>query len=580
MKKSSKVKFYGVAAAALLAVAPAALAPVSAVSASAAPTVTDGGSVVDNDAAVATTTFPDVVVPSMTKINGDYIAQLIGANWVFYGNADGTSLNKGPAKANLYMGGNTPIVMLNPDGTRTRPFFKISASIANPDYSSDTYAFVPVNSYFQKDYEYSKDTILAPAESALLPVNDKSANLASNTFTGFSSSVSNNSIIFGQRKASSDVIAGILAEVQNGTARPVAHYTAQSTFSDSGNSGIGQWVNTVFKANSFFGIIYQGHLYFISDNGSSVVTKNADTSTTAQTGVVTTTVDNAPAFTDSIFDTPTGKSVAKSGTTLKYDQISKNKAGAVTGYHISADTSNGDVANSWLNASTVKATEDYVYTENATGKLTAKNDAKVYTDAALTKEDTSRGVSKGDTFEYTQVVKNGNTGDVLGYGRQNNGKYEYVKAADFDKATEPTAPATKVTALPTGTALYSNFKGATIYSDQDATKDSGSKLNTSYDEWSAFDVSKDSDGHIVAYRLGKDQWVKASDLSTEKALSGTFDTGAGVALYNADGTLTGTIQADGQYTVFGVKYIDGKQSLKLGTDAQWVHASDGDYYPA
>ncbi|WP_268744908.1 hypothetical protein [Agrilactobacillus composti] len=44
--------------------------------------------------------------------------------------------------------------------------------------------------------------------------------------------------------------------------------------------------------------------------------------------------------------------------------------------------------------------------------------------------------------------------------------------------------------------------------------------------------------------------------------------------------MTGSIQSDGLYQIFAVTYINGKQSLKLGNDNQWIIASTGDYYPA
>lgn len=352
--------------------------------------------------------------------------------------------------------------------------------------------------------------------------------------------------------------------------------------------------------NTYYGFALNGQVYFVAKDTANLAL-NQNPTTPAKTyevnnvnGTVTTKRDLTPLYRYAITTDGTGQ-VTTDGkadatgiyvndynTTLTYDKVAgsydNNGKFVVLAYHIVKGDASGKASDYWVQAGDVNATSQYNYAENVKGTVTATADSKVYGDIAFTDEISDLKVGKGQNFEYTQVIKDSLNNEIVGYARKQGRTWTYVKAATFKEVTPEVQVDTEK--LPTGTAVYSDNKAAVIYSDAATTKDSGSKLNTSYDEWSAFDVSKDSDGHIVAYRLGKDQWVKASDLSTEKALSGTFDTGAGVALYNADGTLTGTIQADGQYTVFGVKYIDGKQSLKLGTDAQWVHASDGDYYPA
>lgn len=206
-------------------------------------------------------------------------------------------------------------------------------------------------------------------------------------------------------------------------------------------------------------------------------------------------------------------------------------------------------------------------------QVDSKNAAvKVYSDAATTQDSGAKLDTQYNIWDVTRTAKD-KDGKTVAYDLGNS---QWVKASDVSEVA-----ASKVTVSPAtkGQAVYSNFKGATIYSDADTTKANGT-LNTSYDEWSTFQVAKDASGNIVAYDLGSNQWVKASDLSLIKTQGGTFDANAGTALYNRDGDVTGSIQSDGLYQIFAVTYINGKQSLKLGNDNQWIIASTGDYYPA
>ncbi|MCH4171630.1 MAG: hypothetical protein LKF36_10430 [Lactobacillus sp.] len=247
------------------------------------------------------------------------------------------------------------------------------------------------------------------------------------------------------------------------------------------------------------------------------------------------------------------------------------------------DGTTGDAAKAsdglvYILASDVKTTApstDLTITVVPAGTLQvdSKNAAvKVYSDAATTQDSGAKLDTQYNIWDVTRTAKD-KDGKTVAYDLGNS---QWVKAADVSAVA-----ASKVTVSPAtkGQAVYSNFKGATIYSDADTTKANGT-LNTSYDEWSTFQVAKDADGNIVAYDLGSNQWVKASDLSLIKTQGGTFDANAGTALYNRDGDVTGSIQSDGLYQIFAVTYINGKQSLKLGNDNQWIIASTGDYYPA
>ncbi|WP_416353632.1 hypothetical protein ACNAN0_01265 [Agrilactobacillus fermenti] len=146
------------------------------------------------------------------------------------------------------------------------------------------------------------------------------------------------------------------------------------------------------------------------------------------------------------------------------------------------------------------------------------------------------------------------------------------------KADEVQTPQLTLKKLPVGTVVYSQ-SAARIYHDAATTNDSGKRLALTIDEWRAFEKAVDENGRTVAYRLGTDQWVKASVLNFEKVKGGVFTTRQGTPLYTAEGQFAGKIAADGVYQVFAQRHINGKQALKLGTDAQWIYAENGGYYP-
>ncbi|WP_416353634.1 hypothetical protein ACNAN0_01275 [Agrilactobacillus fermenti] len=189
---------------------------------------------------------------------------------------------------------------------------------------------------------------------------------------------------------------------------------------------------------------------------------------------------------------------------------------------------------------------------------------------------------KGTKLSVSKVAKDTN-GDVTAYFVENKsdngnaaGKWVKASAVTFT-ATTPAKVTTKK--LPAGTVVYSK-NAATIYSDAATSKDSGKKLATDVTEWRAFEEALNDDGDVVAYRLGTNQWVKASDLALQKDKDGVFATAKGTTLYTSDGDVAGSIQADGVYKVYAERHINGKQALKLGTDSQWIYAENGAYYPA
>ncbi|GAF39964.1 hypothetical protein FC83_GL002978 [Agrilactobacillus composti DSM 18527 = JCM 14202] len=352
------------------------------------------------------------------------------------------------------------------------------------------------------------------------------------------------------------------------------------------------------------------------DDGST--TPNTNTETNA-TGSVTTTKAAIP-YRDKDLTIVLGAPVAK-GLTFTYSSVVKDangkivaygfKNGALTTYLKASDvkvnsddsgnnggnTGSGDNNNNGNTGSddnednTGNTGEDDTDDSNDAnqnltivripkGQVTVSTGNKalhVYTDGATTKDSGAKLATDYDLWTVTHVAKDAG-GNVVAYDLGNN---QWVKASEVKlfAVPNPGADQTQVDAMPKGTAIYSNFKNAKIYSDAAATKAIG-RLNTQYDEWSAYKVSKTANGNIVAYDLGNNQWVKASDLQLQKNLAGTFVAKQGTALYQADGTLAGVLGASNAYRVFAVRYINGHQALKLGNDSQWIIAATGDYYPA
>ncbi|GAF41957.1 hypothetical protein FC83_GL002111 [Agrilactobacillus composti DSM 18527 = JCM 14202] len=349
-----------------------------------------------------------------------------------------------------------------------------------------------------------------------------------------------------------------------------------------------------------YGFTYNGTVYFIRTNAANLLLSETPTTPTqildvnAVNGTVTTKRDLTPLYryaltthgtgkvtTDGKADA-TGTYVTDYKTTLTYDQVAGSYGNDgkfnVVAYHIVKGDASGKASDLWVKAGDVNATTQYNYAENVKGTVTATADANVYGDIDFNHKIDTLKVGKGQNFEYTQVIKDSLNGSIVGYARKAGKTWTYVKAANFKEVVPEEQVDTEK--LPTGTAVYSDNKAATIYSDAATTKDTDTKLSTSVDEWSAFEVAKDADGNITAYRLSKDQWVKAADIQVQKDLDGVFTTSAGVTLREPDGTVSGAIKADGDYKVYAVRYINGKQALRLGNDSQWVYAVQGDFYPA
>ncbi|MCD2256635.1 hypothetical protein FHQ08_07865 [Lactobacillus sp. CC-MHH1034] len=220
---------------------------------------------------------------------------------------------------------------------------------------------------------------------------------------------------------------------------------------------------------------------------------------------------------------------------------------------------------------------------DVTGTATTNDDdTPTYNDANAVDYTGTLVRDKGTKLSVSKVSKTSD-GTVVAYFVENksdngNAAGKWVSANDVTfTATTPAKVTTKK--LPAGTVVYSK-NAATIYSDAATSKDSGKKLATDVTEWRAFEEALNDDGDVVAYRLGTNQWVKASDLALQKDKDGVFATAKGTTLYTSDGDVAGSIQADGVYKVYAERHINGKQALKLGTDSQWIYAENGAYYPA
>ncbi|MCH4172279.1 MAG: hypothetical protein LKF36_13745 [Lactobacillus sp.] len=209
--------------------------------------------------------------------------------------------------------------------------------------------------------------------------------------------------------------------------------------------------------------------------------------------------------------------------------------------------------------------------QNWTAIHIGRGPVPIYTDATTTK---LSGTSLTESYSDWHVVRAAIDANrkVAAYDL---GANQWIKAA----GTSPSFGSNlQAYAMWQGTAVYSDFKDVTIYSDMRATKPIG-KLSTQYDEWAVTQVAKDDYGPF-SYNLGGNQWVKSTDISVAKSVSGVIILPAGTIIQSAVGNYTKTITTPGAYKVFSVGYIKGQQALSVGDFNNWVLASAGAYYPA
>lgn len=110
-------------------------------------------------------------------------------------------------------------------------------------------------------------------------------------------------------------------------------------------------------------------------------------------------------------------------------------------------------------------------------------------------------------------------------------------------------------------------KAVPIYDDAVFTKQIAT-LDPKIRTWKINRVATPSyTGMDLAYDLGDNQWVKASDVIAIRSM-GFFQTGT--ALYTADGVQVGSLQASLSYSIFESKMIHGNIYVRLGTDEQWA----------
>ena len=577
MKKSSKVKYFGVAAAALLAVAPVV-----------APAFTAAN---NEPATVQAATGTPATITGAADLNA--------ADTTVYAYVDGSYNNGILTKVTPKDATKTTFK----DGDATKTINGVLYYVANGNYTyyngqnsvlGNGEYYVPasivltygyaVNQYFQGNVTAEDITTdgKTPVEdtdvtNAIHKQFDKGTALVTAVYTGTVETPAIEAVPAVPAGTEVTGEAGSYVATVDGTEVPVAdeNVTAASVTKDI-PAVEGQ--DATSTTAQYYAVSYKGTTYFVPAAG---LTLSGAVVTSDVIGTITTNRDDVRTYNDATTQNYTGNLIRTKGTQLLVDQKATVN-GEVVAYHVSADADTA--AGTWVKAQDVTFNDSVLVASAAKGTVTANADnTNLYTDKATTKL-SGDSLVEGQDVNYTRVVKNSVTGDVVAYGFLNTNQgdaaynsYVYVKAADV---TVNAAADVDTAKLPAGTAVYSNNKAATIYTDAAATKDSGAKLSTDVNEWSAFETSTDADGNIVAYRLGKNQWVKAADLELQQDLDGTFDVAAGTTLYATDGDKTGAIENGGSYKVFAVRYINGKQSLKLGTDNQWVVASQGDFYPA
>lgn len=204
------------------------------------------------------------------------------------------------------------------------------------------------------------------------------------------------------------------------------------------------------------------------------------------------------------------------------------------------------------------------------GQLHVSEKIKAYTDRATTIE--ALQTYAPGKLNYDRVIIDLETNQRIAYGiKQADGSYLFVKASDVTVKDGLTLEALD-------TIMYA-LKPVAIYQDAATQQATGQQLDRNVQEWRVLKATRNAQGQIVAYQLGRDQWVRAADLKVEAPLTGVFNTTAGTSLYTAIGTKAGTIATTDAYRVFGVRYIQNKQYIRLGNQSQWVQANDGAFYP-
>lgn len=215
------------------------------------------------------------------------------------------------------------------------------------------------------------------------------------------------------------------------------------------------------------------------------------------------------------------------------------------------------------------------YTDGTTVD-THKQAVTIYQDPKMTRDTGKKLSTTQAIWTPTQVARDSN-GVAVSY---NLGDNQWIAASGVTVIKGTPDTDLTVAKYTSNDPLYSISSAVTVYSDPDTTKASGT-LAAGVTEWQINRTAADpKTGTIVAYDLGKNQWVKAKDLSAQKALSGTFNVNAGTPLLADDGSQVDTIATSGSYQVIAVSYFDGQQVLKLAENNQWVQATKGAFYPA
>ncbi|MCH4171644.1 MAG: hypothetical protein LKF36_10500 [Lactobacillus sp.] len=200
----------------------------------------------------------------------------------------------------------------------------------------------------------------------------------------------------------------------------------------------------------------------------------------------------------------------------------------------------------------------------------------IYQDPKMTRDSGKKLSTDQEIWTPTQVARDSN-GVAVSY---NLGDNQWIGASNVTVIKGTPDTDLTVAKYTSSDPLYSIGSDVTVYSDPDTTKASGT-LAAGVSEWQVNRTATDpKTGTVVAYDLGKNQWVKAKDLSAQKALTGTFIVNAGTPLLADNGSQVGTISASGSYQVTAVSYFDGHQVLKLAENNQWVQAAKGAFYPA
>ncbi len=158
-------------------------------------------------------------------------------------------------------------------------------------------------------------------------------------------------------------------------------------------------------------------------------------------------------------------------------------------------------------ASAATTTEPTIQTANTTIKSNNQG-LTIYADPQATQSTGKQLATNISDWRVTREAKD-TSGNVIAYDLGNG---QWVKASDLQQTTGNSNQGNATTKTANGILINSNYQSVQIYSNAKATQPNG-RLSTQYNLWQVFEIAYDKTGTPTAYRIGANQWVKATDVT-------------------------------------------------------------------